>query len=384
MHSKHNMKYIDELKGDELKDKYVLLRLDLNVPVVDGQVSNAYRIERAIPTIDYLREHEAKIIIIAHTESEGNMSLLPAAQYLNGFYKVDFCGVYFSAIAIDMIAKMENRGVLLFENLRMNPEEKENNVDFAKKLGQMADMYVDDAFGAMHRKHASIVGVPQFLPHYGGLLLKQEIENLSKAFDPKRPFLFILGGAKFDTKLPLIKKYLDRADYVFVGGALANNVFKEKGFEVGTSLVTEGDFGIKEMLENPKFLYPIDVSIKKADGSIEIKDASEVKPDEYIGDVGPKTIERLKELVGESKTVVWNGPLGNYEQGFKDKTEQLAEIIMSATKDGKVESLVGGGDTLASIDVAEFEHGFTFVSTGGGAMLDYLVNETLPGIDALN
>lgn len=266
----------------------------------------------------------------------------------------------------------------------MNAEEKENNAEFSKKLSQMAEIYVDDAFGAMHRKHASIVGVPEFLPHYGGLLLKQEVENLSKAFDPKRPFLFILGGAKFDTKLPLINKYLDIADYVFVAGALANNVFKEKGFEVGTSLVTDGDFGIKEMIENPKFVYPIDVSVKKADGSVETKDASDVKADEYIGDVGPKTIEKLKELVSESKTVVWNGPLGNYEQGFKDKTEELAEIIMSATKEGKIESLVGGGDTLASIDITEFEHGFSFVSTGGGAMLDYLVNETLPGIEALN
>ena len=378
------MKYIDELKGEDLKGKHVLLRLDLNVPVVDGQVANAYRIERAIPTIDYLREHEAKIIIIAHTESEGNMSLLPVAQYLNGFYKVDFCQTYFNAIAIDMIAKLEDRGILLFENLRMNAEEKENNAEFAKKLSQMAEIYVDDAFGAMHRKHASIVGVPEFIQHYGGLLLEQEIENLSKAFDPKRPFLFILGGAKFDTKLPLIKKYLDIADYVFVAGALANNVFREKGFEVGTSLVTDGDFGINEMLENPKFVYPIDVTVKKTDGSVETKDASDVKTDEYIGDVGPKTIEKLKDLMGESKTVVWNGPLGNYEQGFKDKTEELAEIIMTATKEGKIESLVGGGDTLASIDITEFEHGFSFVSTGGGAMLDYLVNETLPGIEALN
>ncbi len=378
------MKYIDELKGGDLKGKFVLLRLDLNVPIVDGQVANAYRIERAIPTIDYLREHEAKIIIIAHTESEGNMSLMPVAQYLNGFYKVDFCPTYFNAIAIDKIANMEDKGILLFENLRMNPEEKANDPEFAKKLSQMADLYVDDAFGAMHRKHASIVGVPEFLPHYGGLLIKQEIENISKAFNPEKPFLFILGGAKFDTKLPLIKKYLDIADYVFVGGALSNDVFKEKGFEVGTSLVTIGDFGIKEMLDNPKFIYPVDVSVRKSDGSVEIKDADKVSSDEYIGDVGPKTIEILKELVEKSKTVVWNGPLGNYEQGFKDKTEELAKIIMDQTREEKIESIVGGGDTLASIDIAEFEHGFSFVSTGGGAMLDYLVNETLPGIESLN
>lgn len=378
------MKYIDELKGDDLKGKYVLLRLDLNVPVVDGQVANAYRIERAIPTIDYLREHEAKIIIIAHTESEGNMSLLPVAQYLNGFYKVDFCQTYFNAIAIDMVAKIEDKGILLFENLRMNPEEKENDKDFAKKLSQMAEIYVDDAFGAMHRKHASIVGVPEFLPHYGGLLVKQEIENISKAFNPQKPFLFILGGAKFDTKLPLIHKYLDKADFVFVAGALANDLFRQKGFEVGISLLTEGDFDLENIINNPKLITPVDVMVLKPDGSTEFKSPDSVSPDEYISDVGPKTIEKLKELVSESKTVVWNGPLGKYKKGFKDKTEELAMIIAIATKENGVDSIVGGGDTLASIDVAEFEHGFSFVSTGGGAMLDYLVNETLPGIEALD
>ncbi len=378
------MKYIDELKGDDLKGKYVLLRLELNVPVLDGQVVNAYRIERIIPTIDYLREHEAKIIIIAHTESESNMSLLPVAQYLNGFYKVEFCQTYFNAMAIDMVAKLEDKGILLFENLRMNPEEKENDKDFAKKLSQMADIYVDDAFGVMHRKHASIVGVPEFLPHYAGLLVKEEIENLSKAFNPNKPFLFILGGAKFDTKLPLIHKYLEKADTVFVAGALANDLFKQKGYEVGTSLLTEGDFDLENIINNPKLVTPIDVMVLKPDGTTEFKSPDSVSSDEYISDVGPKTIEMLKELVGESKTIVWNGPLGKYKKGFKDKTEELARIIAGATSENGAESIVGGGDTLASIDVAEFEHGFSFVSTGGGAMLDYLVNETLPGIEALN
>ncbi|KND48030.1 MAG: phosphoglycerate kinase [Parcubacteria bacterium C7867-006] len=378
------MKYIDELKGDDLKGKYVLLRLDLNVPVSNGQVVNAYRIDRAIPTIDYLREHGAKVIIIAHTESDANMTLVPVAQYLSGFFKIDFCQTYFNPIAIDKISKLEDRGVLLFENLRINPEEKENNIEFAKKLAQMADIYVDDAFGAMHRKHASIIGVPEFLPHYGGLLLKQEIENLSKVFSPKKPFLFIVGGVKFSTKLPLIKKYLDKADYVFIVGALANGIFKEKGFTLGTSLSIDGDFGIKELMNKDNFLYPIDVTVQKSDGSFEFRNPDEIGNDEYIGDLGPKTMEKLKELIGISKTVVWNGPLGDFEKGFKDKTEQLAEVIMKATEEGKIESIVGGGDTLASININEFEHGFTFVSTGGGAMLDYLVNETLPGIEALN
>jgi 3-phosphoglycerate kinase len=236
----------------------------------------------------------------------------------------------------------------------------------------------------MHRKHASIVGVPEFLPHYAGLLVKEEIKNLSKAFNPNKPFLFILGGAKFDTKLPLIHKYLEKADTVFVAGALANDLFKQKGYEVGTSLLTEGDFDLENIINNPKLVTPVDVMVLKPDGTTEFKSPDSVSPDEYISDVGPKTIEKLKELVGESKTIVWNGPLGKYKKGFKDKTEELARIIASATSENGADSIVGGGDTLASIDVAEFEHGFSFVSTGGGAMLDYLVNETLPGIEALN
>lgn len=375
--------YIDELSEGDLKGKYVLLRLDLNVPIHEGQVVNAYRLERAIKTIDFLREKEAKIVIIAHTEGEESMTLTPMAHYLNGFFKVDFCPTYFNAIAIDKLANLENKGILLFENLRINPEEKVNDVEFSKKLAQMAEIYVDDAFGAMHRKHASIVGVPEFLPHYGGLLLKDELENLSKVFAPTRPFLFILGGAKFDTKIPLIHKYLEKADFVFVAGALANDLFKEHGFEVGTSLLTPGNFGLKELINNPKLIIPTDVMVLKPDGTSSFKKSNEVLSDEFISDIGPETIEKLKELVSKSKTVVWNGPLGKYKKGFGDKTAELAKIITDATQNNGLESIVGGGDTLASIDIAEFEHGFSFVSTGGGAMLDYLVNETLPGIDAL-
>ncbi len=377
--------YIDELKEKELKGKHVLLRLDLNVPIVNGQVVNAYRLEKSIKTVDFLRQMEAKIIIIAHTEvgdSEPG-TLMPMAQYLNGFFNVDFCQTYFSPIAIDKLLKLEDKGVLLFENLRINPEEKGNDIEFAKNLAKMADIYVNDAFGTMHRKHASIVGVPEFLPHYAGLLVKEEIENLSKVFSPKKPWLFILGGAKFDTKLPLIKKYIDKADNVFVAGALANDIFKAKGYEVGASLVTKGDFGVSQLLENPKLLLPIDVSVLKPDGKVEVKSPDKVLKDEYIADSGPDTIKKLKELIKKSKTVVWNGPLGNYEKGFKEITEELARIIMEQTKEGGLESIIGGGDTLASINIQEFEHGFSFVSTGGGAMLDYLVNETLPGLEVL-
>jgi len=270
--------------------------------------------------------------------------------------------------------------------LRINPGEKENDREFAKKLSQMADIYVNDAFAECHRRYASIVSVPKFLPHFGGLLLRQEIEHLSKVFNPKHPFVFILGGAKFDTKFPLIKKYLEKADLVFVAGAIANDFFKEKGFEIGVSLLSETDLGIKDVLNNPKIVLPIDVTVRKPDGTSEYKTPDAVLPDEYIADIGPKTLDQLKELIFKSKTVVWNGPLGKYKKGFRDMSEKLAEIIANKTSEAgaMTVSIIGGGDTIASINMKKLNHKFSFISTGGGAMLDYLVNETLPGLGALD
>lgn len=371
------IKYIDEEK--DLDGKIVLLRLDLNVPVINGEVTDTYRLDKVIDTVDFLREKKAKTIIISHCEGEDSKTLVPMWQYLNGFFPLDFSPTFFTTESITKITKMENGSVLLFENLRINEGEKGNDIEFAKKLSQMADIYVNDAFAVSHRKHASIVSVPEFLPHFGGLLLRAEIENISKAFSPKKPFVFILGGAKFDTKLPLIEKYLDRADTVFVCGALAHNVYKEKGFEVGKSLVSEGDFGIKEKLQNPKFVVPVDVTTVKENGDVSFKKPEEVEKDEVIVDAGPETIKQLKEILKDAQTVVWNGPLGNYEIGFGDKTEQLAEVMSQISAD----TIVGGGDTIASINKLGLSDKFTFVSTGGGAMLDFLVNETLPGIEAL-
>jgi phosphoglycerate kinase len=346
--------YIDELKDNELEGKRVLLRLDLNVPIVDGKVRDAYRLERIIETIDFLRHKKAITIIIAHCEGKESTSLVPMWHYLNGYFPVEFSPTYFTPEAIGKLLELKEKGVMLFENLRNNPGEKENDPEFAKKLAQMADIYVNDAFSVSHRKHASIVGVPEYLPHYGGLLLKQEIEHLSKVFHPEHPFVFILGGAKFDTKLPLITKYLATADKVFVGGALANDVFRAEGFEVGKSLVSDGDFGIKEMLTNPKFKTFSDVTVIEGE-NVSFKKPSEVTVDEYIVDAGPETVSDLRNILSSAKTIVWND----------------------------ANSIVGGGDTLASIASLDLNHKFSFISTGGGAMLDYLVNETLPGIEAL-
>ena len=384
------IKYIDQVEN--LKGVKVLLRLDLNVPIVDGVVTDPYRMERSMQTIDFLHTKGAQTVIIAHCEGKESSTLLPMWKYLNGFLPVDFCPTYFTPEAIDKLLKMEDGGVLLFENLRINPGEKENDSEFAKKLSQMADIFVNDAFAVSHRKHASIVGVPKLLPSYGGFLLREEIENLSKVFSPDHPFVFLLGGAKFETKMPLIKKYLESADTVFVGGALASDIYKAKGFEIGKSLTSDadaGDFGIAELLQNPKLIFPVDVTVCQGEPLTQVvfKKPNEILADETIVDAGPETISELKNVLqngdnGPAKTIVWNGPLGNFEIGFGDKTEALAELIAEATTNGAT-SIVGGGDTLSSIRKLGLEEKFSFVSTGGGAMLDFLVNETLPGIEVL-
>lgn len=378
------IRYIDDLSGEDLKGKRVLLRLDLNVPINEsGEITDAFRLEKAISTVDLLREREAKTIIIAHLENKdgGNSSLLPIWHHLNGYFKTDFCQTFFTPEAIDKVLKLENKGVLMFENLRINPGEKENDLDFAKKLAQMADIYVNDAFSVCHREHASVVSVPKFLPHYGGIVLKSEIENLSKVFNPNHPFVFVLGGAKFSTKLPLIQKFLKTADGVFVGGALADDVFKQMGYEVGTSLVSKESVDLKEIISSPKFRTFSDVTVTKGE-EIKFKKINEIGKDECVVDCGPETVEEFRKIISGAKTIVWNGPMGNYELGFSDKTEQFAEIIAEETRMG-AESIVGGGDTVASIQKLNIENKLSFVSTGGGAMLDYLVNETLPGIKAL-
>ncbi len=375
------MKYLNDLEEKDLKGKYVLLRLDLNVPIVNGEVHDTFRLDRVIETVDYLRLAGARTIIISHIES-GDKTLVPVWHYLNGFFPLEFSPTYFTAEAVDKVAKLEDKGVILFENLRVNPGEKENDEDFAKKLSQMAEIYVNDAFAVSHRKHASIVGVPKFLPSYAGLLMRQEVEHLSKAFNPEHPFLFVLGGAKFETKMPLITKFIDKADKIFLAGALANNIFKDRGFEMGTSLVSEVTVDIRGISNCEKVVTPIDVTVTNSAKEVLNRKDNELNKDECIVDVGQDTIHQLQNLVKGAKTILWNGPLGNYELGFQDKTEVLAKMVADATPNG-VTSIVGGGDTIASINKLGLNEKFTFISTGGGAMLDYLVNETLPGLDAL-
>lgn len=353
------MKNIREVEN--LKDVRVLVRLDLNVPVDNGHIVDDFRIRKALPLIKYLYDKGANLILMSHIETKVNPTLEPVVNYLN-------------KIGIECVFEKNYKKVLgnksriiLLENLREHEGEKKNDKKFAKELASLADIYVNEGFSVSHREHASVCAVTEFIPSYAGFQFENEVKNISLVFTPDHPFLFILGGAKFDTKLPLVEKFITIADKVFIGGALASDVFKAQGKDVGKSLVSSPAPDLSKFIDNPKLLLPLDSILK----------------DTAIMDAGMQTIELLRKEIEKAKFILWNGPLGAYETGYKSSTLQLSEILADATKKG-AKTIVGGGDTLATIAELKLEDSFTFVSTGGGAMLDFLAKGTLPGIEALN
>ncbi|MDE2030776.1 MAG: phosphoglycerate kinase [Patescibacteria group bacterium] len=372
------MKYLKDIEN--LSGKKVLVRVDFNVPLKDGKVLDDFRIKKAVPTILYLHKKGAIVILLSHIGEDGKESLSPVVPKLKKYVpSVKFIPTSIFSDETEKIIKDSKKGdILLLENLRSETGEKNNSPSFARALSRYGDIYVNDAFSVSHRQHASIVGITKHLEGYAGIQFAKEIENLSSAFNPEHPFLFILGGAKFETKIPLIKKFLRDADNVFIGGAIANDFFKARGYEVGTSLVGDSNFQIQSLMKHKNLLIPSDVETAKGSKHNFVK-ADEVSPDEDIVDIGPKSIETLKNLIEKSKFILWNGPLGKYETGFGGATETILKIISKT----KVKSIIGGGDTVALISKLKLEDKLGFVSTGGGATLDFLVKGTLPGIKAL-
>lgn len=359
----------------------VLVRCDFNVPVRNGKVVDDFRLRIALPTIKYLYEKGAKVILISHLETnEGDAaSLKPVADHFNSLgTPVIFIDNYRNTHQI-VETFVEGACIVLLENLRTLAGEKNNDDKFAAELASLADIYVNEAFPVSHREHASIVSVPRHLPSYAGFHFEKEVENLSKTFNPARPFVFILNGAKFETKIPLLNKFLNIADTVFVGGALATDFFKQKGYEVGNSLVSKSEINLAEASRNPKLLLPVDVMDE--DKKIWLPEG--FPPGKRIVDFGPKTLEILEEHLSDAKFVLWNGPTGIYEEGFNQMTEDLARFVAARTEKGLI-SVVGGGDTVAALQKLNLIDKLTFVSSGGGAMLDFLAKGTLPGIEALN
>jgi len=361
----------------DIKGKRIIVRLDLNVPIINGEVRDDFRIKSSLPTLQFLKDKGARVIVISHIESEERDSLEIVSKYISNFIKVkSFIKKIDEAKVV--VNSMQEGELVIFENLRLDPGEKNNDINFAKKIADLGELFVNDAFAVSHRKHASIVSLPKLLPSFAGFLMAKEIENLSEAFNPVKPFLFILGGAKFSTKLPLVNKFLEIADNVFVGGALANDIFKSKGLEIGQSLVTKDFVDLQSIIVNQKLVTPIDVVVFDGQNKTE-KDPSSVLKSDNILDAGAKTISMLEKMISESSFVLWNGPVGDYEKGFSLASEKIAKAII----DSDAKSVIGGGDTVALVSKCGFLDKFSFVSTGGGAMLDFLAEGTLPGIEAL-
>jgi len=363
------MRSIKSLKN--IKGKTALVRVDFNVPIKDGKVEDDFRIRKALPTINFLIKKGAQIILITHLGKDGTQSLEPVIKH---FFK---------------ISKLSKSKIEFFENVRKFPGEIDNNPHFERNLSRLGDFYVNEAFSVSHRAHTSIVGIPKHLPSYAGFQMEEEIKNLSKAIkNPKHPFLFILGGAKFSTKMPLIKKYLKLADYVFIGGALLDDFLKAEGFEVEKSLVDDSK-GIKDILKNNppshkasdgrgKLILPTDI-IVKSNGILINKKVDEVGKDEIIIDIGKESVKMLEPYIKKSKLILLNGPMGKYEDGGDIATKKILNLVSKS----KAYTIIGGGDTVELVSEMKKEKDFSFVSTGGGATLDFLVDGTLPGIKAL-
>ncbi|MDQ3076559.1 MAG: phosphoglycerate kinase [bacterium] len=371
------MKYKTLKECGDIKGRRVLIRCDFNVPIEEGKITDDYRIKQALPTLKYLREQGAKVVIISHIEGESH-TLKPVYDYLKNIFPIEFCEDCIET-GHQTVMEMKEGEVILCENLRLYDGEKKNDQEFSKKLARLGEIYVNEGFSVSHRSHASVVGVAKCMRGYLGFQFEKEVENLSKAFNPPKPFLFILGGAKFDTKLPLVEKFLPLADTIFIGGALANDFYKAQGLEVGKSKISDASLDLTELLSNPKVIIAPDIIVESSRGKKQ-KQPTEVESDESILDVGEESIKLLAEKCKDAKCILWNGPLGNFEAGFKEPTEQLAQIIAHSPH---AFSIVGGGDTIAAIANQNLQDKFGFISTGGGAMLDFLAKGTLPGLEAL-
>ena len=375
----------------DVKNKTIVLRAMLNVPIKDGKVGDKMRLKAALPTINYLISQGAKIVMISHHSHEGQ-SLEPVAGALSELVgrPVAFASDCIGEVALAAVKALPSGGLLMLENLRFHPEEEANDEEFARTLASYGDIYVNDDFTTCHRSHASLVGIPKFIPAVAGLEVEEEVNTITSSIDnPKRPLVAIAGGAKISTKVPIISFLLDKVDVLFVGGAMANTFLLAKGLEVGNSLVELDQVEtakqiIKSAEEKGKtILLPIDVVVTtdvKEALNVRVLLAGDVGIDDIIADLGPMSVLQLNEVIKPEGSVIWNGPIGIAEQKeFANGTEMVAEEIISSG----AFSIVGGGDTADYVDGAGLADKFGFVSTGGGASLELMSGNTLPGIAAL-
>lgn len=368
------MKSLAEVKN--LKGRTALVRVDWNVPVgKDGNIGpdEAFRIRASLETISYLRENGAKTILVSHI-GRAQDSMRSVADYAATLVPLTFVPTIEITDVAGIVAGMSGGDVILLENLRRNPGEESNDIKFARSLASLADLYVNEAFSVSHRQHASIVGLPLYLQSYAGMRFVKECTELNKVLQkPEHPFVMIIGGAKFETKMPLINKFAPQVDELLIAGALANNFFKAVGMPVGKSLL-DPNTDVKPLFNKHNIKVPFDVMTENGP-----RDLSSVGADESIVDMGEGTLAEWKHIVSSAKTVVWNGPLGVYENGFDASSIELLKAIA----DSGAFSVIGGGDTTALVHKTGLIDKLSFVSTGGGAMLEFLEKGTLPGVLAL-
>jgi len=387
-------------KNLDLKGKKVLLRVDINVPMKNGAITETSRIEKIIPTIKLLLKKQTKIIIISHIGRpkgvivEG-MSLKPISEKLSFLLnnEVLFNNKPISEITVLEIEKIPNSSIMMLENIRFNKGEEENSSEFSKKISSLGDIYVNDAFSCSHRSHASVEGITKHIPSYYGLQITEEINALKKiTSEIEKPISLIIGGSKISTKIRIINNLIKKFNNIIIVGGMANTMLKHSGVNVGSS-ICEHECGplIKEIIENSKkynceITIPQDVIVSKGlDGKGKEKNINQIEEDEMILDIGSKTISSIEEKINNSKTVLWNGPAGYFENpSFQNGTKKILEIISQKTKNDKIFSVAGGGETVAAINKFNKFDSFTFVSTAGGAFLEYLEGKTLPAIKALN
>ena len=389
------------LDGLDVRGKRVLVRADLNVPVHDGQITDTTRLERLTPTIRELAEKGARVIVCSHFERPKgrrvpSMSLQPIAHALGKVLgqPVAFADDCIGPPAEQAVAAMKNGDVLVLENTRFRPEEEKNDPGFARALASLADVFVNDAFSAAHRGHASTEGVAHYLPSYAGRLMQAELEAFDSALGhPQRPVAAIVGGAKVSTKLDLLGNLSNKVDALIIGGAMANTFLAAQGKNVGKSLqeadmhATARDILAHAKQANCAVLLPVDAVVATAlrEGvPTQTVSVDAVPADAMILDVGPATVRMLEDELRKTRTLVWNGPLGAFETPpFDRATTAIAETVARLTQEGKLRSVAGGGDTVSALRHAHVADRLSYVSAAGGAFLEWMEGRTLPGVAAL-
>ena len=392
------MKYIKDLEN--LSEKRVLLRLDLNVPIKNGIITDQTRIDKVLPIINFLIKKRSKILIISHIgrpkgKINKDLSLKPICENLEKKIdqKVSLIKDDILRLKREDLFKNSKEQIIFLENIRFYSEEEKNDANFSEHLSKLVDIFVNDAFSCSHRAHASISKITEFLPSYAGLQLETEINALKKVTtEIKKPISCIIGGSKISTKISIIKNLIPKFDNIIIVGGMANNILDYLGNPIGKSFKEDKYKSIIDDIFKTaknyscKIIYPEDVAIGKSlEDKAQIKELNEITNDDLILDIGPKTINRIKDTIENSKTILWNGPAGYFENpSFALGSYEIAKKIVEKNKNESIYSIVGGGDTIAVLNQINVTDNFNFVSTAGGAFLEYLEGKELPGIKALN